>query len=63
LNRPKLWRFLKYFFMLLVSMGFVVLVLAVFFSFSIPLTIALFGLVIAISSIIAARDAGYVDLF
>lgn len=63
MNRQKLLRFTKYFTMLFLSLSFVSVIIAVALTLSTLIFISLIFVTAAVSSIIAARDAGYIDLF
>jgi|BEDMetMinimDraft_2_1075160.scaffolds.fasta_scaffold11285_1 hypothetical protein len=63
MNRQKARRFVKYFTMLFLSFLFIVLIIVVALGLNLLIFTAMIVVATAASSIIAARDAGYFDLF
>jgi len=63
LNPARLRRFIKYLVIMLLSLEFVALIVIVALNLDVLLSLLIVVVMAAISSIIAARDAGYISLF
>jgi hypothetical protein len=63
LNPARVRRFIKYLTIMLLSLEFVALILIVALNLGVIISVTLVLTMAAISSIIAARDAGYISAF
>ncbi|MDG6934600.1 MAG: hypothetical protein JRN68_07855 [Nitrososphaerota archaeon] len=63
MNPARLRRFIKYLVIMLLSLEFVALIVIVALNLDVLLSLLIVVVMAAISSIIAARDAGYISLF
>lgn len=63
MNPARLRRFIKYLVIMLLSLEFVALIVIVALNLNVLLSLLIVVVMAAISSIIAARDAGYISLF